>query len=353
MRLTVLNVGYPLAKVSQSTAGGTEQVLATLDKALAGAGHRSLVLAPSGSQSRGLLVPVRIPSGTLDHEAKQEAHRLFKQVLDRTVAHYSIDVVHMHGLDFSNYLPRADVPVIITLHLPLSWYATQALRPLCADINLVCVSKAQARTVPGGVRIKTIITNGVDLTRFRPQSRKGNYVLAMGRICPEKGFHFALDAAQQAGANLIIAGAVFQYPEHQDYFEKMIRPRLNGSARFIGPAGGARKPELLAGAKCLLVPSLAPETSSLIAMEAMASGTPVIAWKSGALEEIVTPGKTGFLVGSVQEMAEAMASVDSIVPSACRDEAEKRFSSLRMTAEYLKLYRASVVATSVPELQAA
>ncbi len=123
----------------------------------------------------------------------------------------------------------------------------------------------------------------------------------------------------------------------------MIRPRLNERIRFIGLVGGERKAQLMAGARCLLVPSLAPETSSLVAMEAMASGTPVVAFPSGALKEIVTHGRTGFLVNNAEEMADAIVECDSISPQACRAEAEQKFSSERMFAEYLDLYRAATL----------
>ena len=110
---------------------------------------------------------------------------------------------------------------------------------------------------------------------------------------------------------------------------------------------------LLAGARCLLVPSLVPETSSLVAMEAIASGTPVIAWCSGALPEIVSDGRTGFLVNSVEQMADAISRVESIDPSACRGEAKQRFSSERMIADYLSLYRSILACTNRPGWEAA
>jgi glycosyltransferase involved in cell wall biosynthesis len=127
---------------------------------------------------------------------------------------------------------------------------------------------------------------------------------------------------------------------------------LNSSIRFIGLVGGTRKANLLAGARCLLVPSLAPETSSLVAMEAMAAGTPVVAFPSGALSEIITHQQTGFLVNSAEEMAEAITEVESISPTTCRREAEQRFSSTRMFAQYLDLYRSVSTSETLAQLQA-
>jgi glycosyltransferase involved in cell wall biosynthesis len=352
MPLTVLSVSYSLAHVSRKTAGGAEQVLSTLDEALVRAGHRSLVLAPAGSRCHGLLIPAQLSRGILDDDAKHDARKIFKHQIDRILNEFSVDVIHMHGLDFYHYLPSRQLPIVVSLHLPLSWYAADALCRLGPNITLVAVSESQARTAPADVRINAVIPNGIDLSHFRPQKRKSNYALAITRICPEKGLHLAIDAAERAGVTLIIAGSVFDYSEHRDYFDSMIRPRLNERIRFVGPVGAARKANLLAGARCLLVPSLAPETSSLVAMEAMASGIPVVAFPSGALGEIVAHRRTGFLVNDAEEMADAIFECDSIASEVCRKEAELKFSSARMFAEYLDLYRTITHSEAEVQLEA-
>lgn len=352
MGLTVLSVSYPLAKVSPGTAGGAEQVLLTIDKALVQEGHRSLVIAPEGSRCSGLLIPARIPSGVLDDNAKRDARNTFKELLDRTLARYSIDVIHLHGIDFAEYLPESDIPLVVSLHLPLRWYAPYALRCCRRKTSFVCVSNHQSRTAPAGFQCDCVIPNGVDLDQFRPAQRTGKYLLAMGRICPEKGFHLAIEAAQNAEEDLILAGALFEYPEHRAYFETQIAPRLNKSVRFIGSVGGQRKAQLLAGAKCLLIPSQVAETSSLLAMEAMACGTPVIAWQSGALREVVNDRQTGFLVSTVKEMSDAIKCIEEIHRRRCRHEAERRFDSRMMVSKYLSLYE-SVASGVEAELQAA
>lgn len=352
MPLTVLSVSYSLAHVARKTAGGAEQALTTLDEALVRAGHRSLVLAPAGSRCAGLLIPAQIPRGVLDDDAKREARRIFKRQINRILNEFSVDVVHMHGLDFYDYLPQRELPIVVSLHLPLSWYAPGAFCRLRPDVTLVAVSESQARTAPADVRIQAVIPNGVDLSHFRPQKRKSNYVLAIARICPEKGLHLAIDAAERAGVTLIIAGSVFDYSEHRNYFDAMILPRLNERIRFVGLVGGARKANLLAGARCLLVSSLAPETSSLVAMEAMASGTPVVAFPNGALNEVVAHRRTGFLVNDVEEMADAISQCDSISPQVCRNDAEQKFSSARMFSEYLDLYRTAIGSAAERQLEA-
>jgi glycosyltransferase involved in cell wall biosynthesis len=300
-----------------------------------------------------LLLPVEIPSGSLDQHAKQEARRQFRLALAHAVERHSVEVIHMHGIDFHEYLPNCDLPVVISLHLPLAWYERRALSNVRQNVSLVCVSHSQARTALSGVEISRVIPNGVDLEHFHLARRKGDYVLYMGRICPEKGLHLAIDAAERVSAKLLIAGTVFDYPEHREYFETMICPRLGRDAVFIGGVGGRRKAHLLAGAKCLLIPSQARETSSLIAMEAMASGTPVIAWRSGALPEIVSDGRAGFLVSSIDEMARAIEHVSRLSSATARKEAQQKFSSGQMIACYLNLYRNLALRNSVRELQAA
>ena len=131
---------------------------------------------------------------------------------------------------------------------------------------------------------------------------------------------------------------MFPYEEHERYFDEEVKPRLTGDSRFLGPVGGARKRRLLAAARCLLVPSEAPETSSLVSMEAMASGTPVVAFANGALPEIVEPGVTGLLVRDVADMSDAIAEAARLDPEACRAAARARFSADRMADDYLDLY---------------
>jgi glycosyltransferase involved in cell wall biosynthesis len=161
----------------------------------------------------------------------------------------------------------------------------------------------------------------------------------MGRICPEKGFHLAIDAAKAADLPLALVGEAFSYPSHQRYFAEEILPRLDRRRRFLGPAGLRRKQRLLAAAKCLLAPSLIAEAHPLTAMEALASGTPVIAFRAGALPDMVEHGRTGFVVSGVEEMAAALRDVDALDPRECRRAAEERFGSERMLGRYLDLYR--------------
>ena len=343
MALTVLNVAYPLAPVAPDTAGGAEQVLLQLDRALVAAGHRSLVIACEGSQVAGILLPVPKPEGVLSDAAKTLAQHRHARAIRQALGRFRVDLVHLHGIDFRTYLPPAGVPALVTLHLPLSWYPETALHPARPDTWLHCVSSPQHETRPETAVFLPPIENGVEISSDSHENR-GGYALYLGRICPEKGVHLAIDAAKQAGVPLIIAGAVFPYREHLDYFAQQIEPRLDLERRFIGSVGPVAKQKLLADARCLLVPSLVDETSSLVAREALAAGTPVIAFPRAALAELVEPGRTGFLVDDVDAMAAAIQAAERLSRDACIGAARQRFPLVRMIQAYFEVYAALVAA---------
>ena len=348
MPITVLSIGYPFAPVAENTAGGAEQILAILDEGLVSDGHHSIVIAPEGSRCRGTLIPTSFPDGQLDGDARSRVYQEYRSVLQSVLAQNEVDVIHMHGVDFLDYLPPAGVPVVVTLHLPLNWYPARAFSLMRPNTHLVCVSESQRKKNPAASDCR-VIRNGIHVEHYHPGREKGNYVVALGRICPEKGFDVAFDAASEAGIPLVLAGQVFAYPTHEQYFEAMIRPRMTGEHRFIGPVGGQRKNELLAGARCLLVPSLVDETSSLVAMEALACGTPVVAFRRGALPEIVEDGRTGFLVETPAQMARAIRHAGQLSSGLCRERAEQNSSAERMIREYLSLYENLTVASQTEQ----
>jgi glycosyltransferase involved in cell wall biosynthesis len=339
MNLTVVSVAFPFARVGPAAAGGAEQVLGHLDAGLVAAGHRSIVVAAAGSQVRGELVATDLPAGPLDDDQRRRVWRLHRDNLTRAMRESDADVVHMHGIDFIHYLPPpAAVPILVTLHLPPSWYPARVFDLQRSDVHLHCVSRSEQAQCPRGARLLAPIANGVPVRSHLPRVQRGDFALALGRICAEKNWHAALDAGRLAGVPVILAGQVFPYPAHADYFETQVRRRLDPLRRFIGPVGPHVKHRLLSRARCVLVPSLAPETSSLIAMEALACGTPVVAYRSGALPEIVDDGVTGFLVRSPQEMADAIRRCDLLSRARCHAVARERFGLFRMRQQYFDVY---------------
>ncbi len=351
MSLTIVNVANPLAPVGGGAPGDAEQVISYLDNALVEAGHASIVLACAGSITRGLLhpLPFRI-AGPLSHDVLRAANQAVRQALGDILNRWRVDLVHLHGSDFYRYLPGAGAPVLVTLHLPPQCYPNRAFFPRRSATFLNCVSLSQHLACPLGARLLEPIQSGVPEEPLHPRHAKRSFALVLGRVCPEKTYHLAIDAAVRAGVDLLLSGELLRYDSHERYFFREIAPRLDHRRRFIGPISSTRKRHLLKAARCLLVPSLALETHSLLAIEALACGTPVIAFRRGPLSEIIEHCKTGFLVDSVEGMADAIASADQINPQACRATARARFSAKRMASQYLRLYTRLTAASSTVEL---
>lgn len=330
MTLAVLSIAFPFAPVGPHSVGGAEQILGNLDAALVARRHTSLVIAREDSRLAGELIPIH---ASADRSATWNEVRL---TAERTLSTRRVDLVHMHGCDFHQYLPLTDIPVLVTLHMPIDWYPLDIWTKFGPNVHFQCVSHSQRRRCPPHLRDVSVIENGVDIPSPH-HTAKGHFALALGRICPEKNVHAALEAGTLAHTPVLIGGEVFPYPNHERYFEEQVKPLLSNH-EFLGPLQPDRKQQLLSEAKCLLHPTLAPETSSLVAMEAMAAGAPVIAYRSGALPDIVEDGITGFLVNNVQEMAAAIPESGKIDPETCRNVARRRFSKQDMLNEYFRLY---------------
>ena len=335
-RLTILSVAYPFAPVLEDSVGGAEQILSKLDRAIVDAGHRSVVIAQEGSAVAGELRSVDHVKGYISDPLRAFVHGQVRQRISEAIRDCRPDLVHFHGIDFADYLPLQTMQCLVSLHLPLAWYDPGALRPQRAGTWLLPVSGSQVRLGAPGVKLLPPIENGVSIPKeLEP---KGDFALSIGRICSEKGTHEAVDAARAAGTGLLVAGEVFPYPEHRRYWRDVVRPRLDQARRWIGRIAGKRKQKLLGQAKCVLIPSRAPETSSLVAMEALAAGTPVIAYPSGALPDIIEHGRTGFIVDGPRQMAIAIRAVNDLDPLICRTAASERFPLAKMTSSYLAQY---------------
>jgi len=335
---TILSVAYPFAAVGPDAVGGAEQVLAKLESALVRRAFRSVVAAHAGATVAGELFGVTVPEGLLTPEVRMTVERSMQAAIDAATTASRVDLVHLHGIDFDRYTLPEHVPVLVTLHLPPARYPT-AIWELPERYTLQCVSESQKAACPINARDRlVVIENGVPLHPADENTRRDAFALLLSRICPEKNLHTAMDAARRAGIRVVLAGKVYPYPEHLDYFAREIQPRLCDAASFVGPVGGDAKLRLLQQARCLLVPSVAEETSSLVAMEAIEAGTPVVAMRSGALPMIVEDGRTGFLVNDGAGMEAAMGRLDEIDPEVCRKVARERFGADAMVDRYIALY---------------
>lgn len=340
--MRILSIAFPFAPVSADPIGGAEQVLAQIDRHLVERGHESVVIAPAGSSVHGRLIPVPAIDGEWDDSACMRQRQCVRAIIEQALAQTHFDLVHCHGMDFATYLPAAGVPILVTLHVPLDWYAVDALRPARPLTFLLPVSHDQCRGAAPHLDLLPPIRNGVAANPFAGHARKRDFALALGRICPEKGFDETVCATRIADIELRIAGVPFAWPEHVRYHREILIPLLDARRRLIGPVHGLRKLWLLASARCVLINSHARETSSLVAMEALAAGTPVIAYRSGAIPELIEHGLTGFIVDDMDGMVAAIEHVDEIDPQAClraaRERCDLRCDLARMLDAYLALY---------------
>jgi glycosyltransferase involved in cell wall biosynthesis len=238
--------------------------------------------------------------------------------------------------------------VLATLHLPRSFYPAGSFDEIPENVSFNCVSASQARSFADLESLLGLARNGTALDCFggndgadarrEPDDRKR--LLWLGRICEEKAPHLALEIAARAGLPITIAGQIYPFSYHQQYFEREVAPRLREipNAEFISAPAAALKRRLLRAAKALLITSLAEETSSLVAMEAAAAGTPVVAFRRGALPEVVRDGVTGFLAQDAVEAVLAMQNISRIDPRACMLYAQENFSAGKMAERYSSLY---------------
>jgi glycosyltransferase involved in cell wall biosynthesis len=336
---TIINVAYPFAPVHESTAGGAEQIVSLIDNELSLRNIRSIVIAQEESQVKGELIKVPKIDGLISNEGKKSIQSKVKELIEYAIQKHNPDLIHFHGLDFYNYLPDAKIISLATLHLPVTLYDIDKLN--CCTTHLVCVSLSQRSKCSAIKRLlPDIIQNGIFIPSVIHRKKNPAFAFSLGRICPEKGYHIAIDAAKKAQVPLILAGEVFNYTDHIDYYKSELVPRLDSvNYRFIGKIGTFQKEYLYSNALCVLIPSQIEETSSLVAMEALAHGTPVIAFNRGALTEIIQDGINGFLVNDIDKMAEAIRKVHLIKTENCLKNAIEKYDQRLMTNKYIELYK--------------
>ncbi len=329
-----------MATVSDESCGGAEQMLYVLEREMARRNCRTTVAACAGSEVAGTLLSTGSAALSFDQLRERDAEhnaRVLGFLREAEESGRPVSLVHDEGGRFWRHAAAVDVPVLVTLHLPRSFYAAELFENIPGNVYFNCVSRTQAKSFADLPRM-SVVRNGIPLERFPFTAEKRDYLVWLGRICPEKGLHIAVEAARQAGMKLVIMGPSYLYERDRQYFEGEVAPRLTAACEFIGSPSFARKIEVLRHARALLMPSLAQETSSLVCLEAMACGTPAIAFRNGALPEVVLDGQTGFTAGSTQAMVQAMHELGTISPHACREHVAANHSARRMADQYEQLY---------------
>jgi glycosyltransferase involved in cell wall biosynthesis len=341
MRGSILYVSYPLLPVTDESCGGAEQMLALTERCMFGRGWDTCMAASAGSRPAGRLFSTGAPASAADHldeRAREQDNRIFSLLRS---PFENFDLLHDKSGSFWKHAAQFDVPVLATLHLPRSFYDAELFEDIAPNVFFNCVSESQAQSFQDLPNWLGVIQNGIEIERFPLTDAKHGFLLCLGRICEEKGTHIALDVAEEAQLPIVIAGQVYPFSYHQKYFEREIKPRIlrsRGRARLLDQLTTAQKIYLLRHAWALLLPTSAEETSSLVSMEAMACGTPVVACRRGAVPEVVEHGVTGLLVDEAEEMLEAVKHAADIDPRACRERVERLYTADRMANQYEELY---------------
>jgi glycosyltransferase involved in cell wall biosynthesis len=324
--------------------GGTERVVSFLTEELVAMGHDVTLFASGDSITDAKLEAIwpralRLDPGIRDGMAPQML--LLEHVYQMAP---QFDILHFH-MDYfpSSLFARQDVPFITTLHGRLD---LPELKPVYAGLpeqHLVSISNSQRIPLPEGNFIGTV-PHGLPEHLLNPVPAEPSYVAFLGRICPEKRPDRAIRIARAAGETLKLAAKVDR--ADAEYFAAEIEPMLGPDAELIGEINDGAKPAFLSGAKALLMPIDWPEPFGLVMIEAMACGTPVIAYNHGSVPEILEHGVTGFIVGNEAEAVAALGQIHTLDRGTIRARFEARFTARRMAQDYLDLYEGLVAAAA-------
>jgi glycosyltransferase involved in cell wall biosynthesis len=328
--------------------GGTERVVAYLTEALVEQGHDVTLFASGDSHTRARLVPVVERSIRLAG-TRPEWLMWHTIMLDRVFSmaeHF--DVIHFHT-DFLHYplAGRCPTPTLTTMHGRLDLADLAPLHRHFAHHPLVSISDNQRLPLRGANWLATV-HHGLPKDLYRPAHDPDDCFVFVGRISPEKRVDRAIDIALACNTRLRIAAKVD--PVDQVYFDREIRARLDHPLiEFVGEIGEADKGDFIGRARAMLFPVDWPEPFGLVMIEAMACGTPVIAYRCGSVPEVLEEGVTGYIVRNQQEAIAAARRVDRLDRRRCRETFEKRFTADRMAAGYVEVYQ-ELIDARTPEL---
>lgn len=335
--------------VSGNSTAGTEIWTYNFSEELVKGGHDVTLFASAGSRFSGKLEQVIGGSAVRKEGSREEVSRpkfsLFsiKEMVDVVRNQDKFDLIHLSVYSFHYALPLIDlikIPVVITVHgTAFSDREIGEVFNLYKSPHYVFISRFFTKKWSGPKNFETIY-NGIDVAKFELSLSPQNYFFWMGRLSPEKGVEDAITFAEKTGNSLVLAGPI----RDRDYFNQKIKPKIGGKIKYVGELDFKNKIGYYKNAKAFLMPAKWEEPFGLVVIEAMACGTPVIAYNRGALPEIIDNGKTGFIVknDSIPAMVEAAGKLDSIDRQNCRHFVENNFSLKQMTEKYLTLYEDAV-----------
>ena len=318
--------------------GGTERVVSYLTEELVARGHDVTLFASGDSITNARLVPCSERSLRLDQQVIDPLAHHFVMLEEVFARAHEFDILHFH-IDYLHYplsLRQKSLRHVTTVHGLLDLPDLQPLYKKFKTVPLVSISNAQREPIAWANWLGTVY-HGLPLDLYAAGEQQGDYLVFLGRISAEKRVDRAIEIANRTGRTLKVAAKVDN--ADRKYFERCIRPLLdNPLVEWIGEVGEQNKQELLSNAYALLFPIDWPEPFGLVLIEAMACGTPAIAYRGGSVPELVEDGVTGFVVDDLDDAVVAVEKAGSIDRAACRSRFEERFSAPRMTADYLKVY---------------
>jgi glycosyltransferase involved in cell wall biosynthesis len=334
--------------VPPKTYGGTERVVSYLTEELVRFGHEVTLFASGDSVTTaqlesGCKKALRLTQTCADPLAYHTV--MFDKVLQRSG---EFDVLHFHT-DYTHFPATKcmQLPAVTTLHGRLDLPDLVPLYQRFDRVPLVSISQSQRRPL-GRVNWVGNVYHGIPKNLYRPQMAEGNYLAFLGRISPEKRPDRAIAIAVKARMKLKIAAKVDAVD--REYFESKIRPLLdNPAVEFLGEIGEAEKNDFLGKAQAYLFPIDWPEPFGLAMIEAMACGTPTIAFDCGSVPEVIDDGVTGFIVKTEEEAVKALKRVSGLSRARCRATFERRFTACRMAKDYLSIYEALVMESLQPQ----
>jgi glycosyltransferase involved in cell wall biosynthesis len=345
-RLHIAVLAPPWIPVPPPGYGGIEFVVALLCDALVELRHDVELFCAPGSSSRAVVHPVldEAHPESIERSLFEADHvaRVFRAVDAAAAESAPFDVVHDHcGYTPLAMADRLDTPIVHTVHGPFDrdtkpYYAVNG-----RNGSVVCISRAQAGMAPDPEIVDGVVYNPIDIDDWPVGYEKDDYLLWVGRFVAEKGPQRAIRVAKAVGRRLILAGVV--QPRQERFFAEEIQPHLDGEQiMYIGEVGGARKQRLFADAYAFLMPIRWAEPFGMVMVEAMAGGTPVLAFPEGAAPEVVEHGVSGFLVSDEDEMATMVPEAGRLDPLQVRRSAE-RFAPDRIAAGYEQVYRSAAL----------